>query len=98
MNNNEIIRRLETLKNIYHKEHYHNFDSGIDSIINILHKTSKQDGPTWEQAASIYRTLAVSKSGFSDVYVDAGTSDERVAANIKLDDIRQSLWDAFKRA
>ncbi len=97
MNNSEIIKQLETLKNIYHKERCYNFDSGIESIINILHDTSRQDGAAWEQAAAIYKTLAISKSGFSDIYVDAETADERVATNIKLNDIRQLLWDTFKR-
>lgn len=97
MNNREIIRQLEILKSIYHVERCYNFDSGINSIINILNSTSDQSGEPREQAASIYRTLAVSKSGFSDVYVNAGTADERVAANIKLDGIRQLLWDTFRR-
>lgn len=72
-------------------------DEGINSIISILHDMSKPTATAWEDAASIYRTLAASKSGFSDVYVDAGTADERVAANVQLDSIRQMLWDTFKR-
>jgi hypothetical protein len=42
--------------------------------------------------------MAGSKSGFSDVYIDRGTAEQRIAANARLDTIRQTLWDAFERA
>jgi len=97
MTSTEIIKQLQALKCIYHSERCYQFDEGINSIISILHDMSQPTATAWEDAASIYRTLAASKSGFSDVYVDAGTADERVAANVQLDSIRQMLWDTFKR-
>ncbi|WDY60297.1 hypothetical protein [Pseudomonas sp. PSKL.D1] len=97
MKRDEIIKRLETLKAIYHQERCYNFDGGIDSIINKLQASSTQAGKAWEEAAATYRALAGTKCGFSDVYVDAGSAAERVAANIELDEIRQLLWDTFKR-
>lgn len=97
MNNIKAAANLKELKEIYHQEGCYSFDEGIDSTIKALSDSIIQNDAFWERAASLYRTMAGSKSGFSDVYVDAGTSQERVAANIKLDSIRQYLWDAFAR-
>jgi hypothetical protein len=98
MNNSELVKLLKNLKEIYHREGCYDFDVGINSIIETLSDTPDQAGAAWERASSIYRTMAGSKSGFSDVYVDASTADERVAANALLDGIRQKLWDTFERA
>ncbi|WP_442109134.1 hypothetical protein [Pseudomonas sp. NUPR-001] len=97
MNNIKAAELLKELKEIYHREGCYSFDGGINSTIKALSNSVTRNDPHWERAASLYRTMAGSKSGFSDVYVDAGTSQERVAANIKLDNIRQDLWEAFER-
>jgi len=41
--------------------------------------------------------MAGSKSGFSDVYIDRATTVQRIAANARLDAIREALWNAFER-
>lgn len=97
MNNSELVNLLKNLKEIYHQEGCYRFDGGINSIIEALSDSPCQSGAAWERASSIYRTMAGTKSGFSDVYIDASTADERVAANILLDDIRQKLLDTFER-
>jgi hypothetical protein len=79
------------LKQIFHSENCQNFDSGINSIIHLLSDDPLPDSNEWAQATSIYRTMAGSKSGFSDVYIDRGTADAR------LDAIREALWNAFER-
>lgn len=88
---------LITLKDIFHSENCRNFDAGINAIIRILSDDPLPNSNEWAQATSIYRTMAGSKSGFSDVYIDRGTSEQRIAANARLDAIRQMLWDAFER-
>ena len=92
-----LIRMLLELKNIYHGEGCRDFDRGIDAIVSILSESALPGTPAWEEAASIYRTMAGSKSGFSDVYIDRDTVEQRIAANARLDDIRQTLWDTFAR-
>ncbi|MDZ3991655.1 hypothetical protein [Pseudomonas sp. Teo4] len=98
MTNHELVDLLKTLSAIYHREGCFDFDAGIGSMIDLLSRSPDQSGALWQHAASSYRTMAVTKSGFSDVYVDAATAQERVLANIQLDGIRQTLWETFKRA
>ncbi|MNK69069.1 hypothetical protein D3C87_884490 [compost metagenome] len=97
MKNTHLISLLTELKDIFHSENCRNFDAGINAIIRILSDDTLPNSNEWAQATSIYRTMAGSKSGFSDVYIDRGTSEQRIAANARLDSIRQMLWDAFER-
>ena len=97
MTNSHLTELFITLKEIFHSENCRNFDSGINAIIRILSDDPSPNSNEWAQATSIYRTMAGSKSGFSDVYIDRGTSEQRIAANARLDAIRQILWDAFER-
>lgn len=97
MKNLNLIRLLLELKKTYHDEKTFNFDRGIDAIINILSENSTPKSDEWDQAASLYRTMAGSKSGFSDVYIERDTAEQRVIANTRLDFIRQELWDTFSR-
>jgi hypothetical protein len=97
MNTSYLISLLTELKDIFHREHCMEFDSGINAIIQILSEHPRPDSNEWAQATSIYRTMAGTKSGFSDIYVDRGSAEERVAANVRLDAIRKELWDTFDR-
>jgi hypothetical protein len=97
MTNSHITKMLITLKDIFHSENCRNFDAGINAIIRLLSDDPLPDSNEWAQATSIYRTMAGSKSGFSDVYIGRGTAEQRIAANARLDAIRQMLWDAFER-
>jgi hypothetical protein len=97
MTNSHLTELLTTLKEILHSENCRNFDAGINSIIRLLIDDPSPSSNEWAQATSIYRTMAGSKSGFSDVYIERGILEERVAANARLDAIRQMLWDAFER-
>lgn len=87
---------LLELKHIYHGERCGDFDRGIDAIVSILSENALPGTPAWE-AGSIYRTMAGSKSEFSDIYIDRDTVEQRIAANARLDAIRQTLWDTFAR-
>ncbi|WP_256659445.1 hypothetical protein [Pseudomonas sp. H9] len=78
MNKVKAAEFLKELKEIYNREGCYSFDKGIDSTIKELSDSIIQNDAPWQRAASLYRTMAGSKSGFSDVYVDAGTSQERV--------------------
>ena len=98
MTNSHLTELLITLKEIFHSESCQNFDSGINAIIRLLSEDPLPDSNEWAKATSMYRTMAGSKSGFSDVYIDRGTAEQRTAANARLDAIRQMLWDAFERA
>mgnify|MGYP003429707333 FL=1 len=97
MKNTHLISLLTELKDIFHSENCRNFDAGINAIIRILSDDPLPNSNEWAQATSMYRTMAGSKSGFSDVYIDRGTAEQRIAANARLDTIRQMLWDAFER-
>jgi hypothetical protein len=97
MTNSNLTELLISLKEIFHSESCRNFDSGINAIIRLLSDDPLPDSNEWAQATSMYRTMAGSKSGFSDVYIDRGTAEQRIAANARLDTIRQMLWDAFER-
>jgi len=98
MTNSHLIELLISLKDIFHTENCRHFDAGINSIIRLLSSNPLPNSNEWAQATSMYRTMAGSKSGFSDVYIDQGTAEQRTAANARLDAIRQMLWDAFERA
>lgn len=98
MNITELMAQLVELKKIYHDEGCRDFDRGIDGVLSMLSQGALPNNSAWEQAGSIYRTMAGSKSGFSDVYIDRDTVEQRIAANLKLDGIRQTLWDTFTRA
>lgn len=94
----EIVGLLTELKSIYHNEECKEFDGGIDAAVQILKERPVINGEEWNLAASIYRTMAESKSGFSDVYVAGDDVEQRVAANARLDSIREMLWRIFTRA
>ncbi|MDH0746976.1 hypothetical protein N5D61_11535 [Pseudomonas sp. GD03842] len=94
----EIVGLLTDLKAIYHNEKCNDFDGGIDATVQILKENPASNSDEWDQAASIYRTMAGSKSGFSDVYVAGDDAEQRVAANARLDSIREMLWRIFTRA
>jgi hypothetical protein len=97
MTNSMLVSMLLELKHIYHGEGCRDFDRGIDAIVSILSESALPGTPAWEEAGSIYKTMAGSKSGFSDIYIDRDTVEERIAANARLDAIRQTLWDTFSR-
>ncbi|MCK9715922.1 hypothetical protein LT722_13670 [Pseudomonas syringae pv. syringae] len=91
-----LISLLTELKEIYHFEGCLNFDSGIDAVLYKLSAGSEMmNDDEWVQAASIYKTMAGSKSGFSDVYVERGDAEKRVALNVRLHEIRTILWGVF---
>jgi hypothetical protein len=92
-----IVGMLLELKRIYRREGCRGFDRGIDAIISKLSESALPGTPAWDEAGSIYRTMAGSKSGFSDIYIDRDTVEERIAANARLDAIRQTLWDTLAR-
>jgi hypothetical protein len=98
MNNTHLISLLTELRDIFHSEQCFEFDPGINAIIRILSEDPLSDSNEWTQATSIYRTMAGTKSGFSDVYIDRGTAEQRVADNVRLDAIRKVLWDTFDRS
>ncbi|KAA0994816.1 hypothetical protein FQ192_11855 [Pseudomonas sp. ANT_J12] len=98
MTNSHCITLLIELKEIFHKERCRNFDSGIYAIIRILSEDPLSDSNEWSEATSIYRTMAGTKAGFSDVYIDRDTVEQRVADNARLDTIRKVLWDTFDRS
>lgn len=97
MTNSMLVSMLLELKHIYHGEGCRDFDRGIDAIVSILSESALPGTPAWDEAGSIYRTMAGSKSGFSDIYIDRDTVEQRIAANARLDAIRQTLWDTFAR-
>ncbi|WP_074842360.1 MULTISPECIES: hypothetical protein [Pseudomonas syringae group] len=92
MKNSYLISLLSELKEIYHSEGCLNFDSGIYAVIHELSASSEMDDDEWVQAASIYKTMAGTKSGFSDVYIDRGDAEKRVELNTRLHEIRTILW------
>ncbi|WP_080106581.1 hypothetical protein [Pseudomonas syringae] len=98
MKNSYLISLLEELKEIYHSEGCFNFDSGIDAVMHKLSASSEMYDDEWGQAASIYKTMAGSKSGFSDVYIDRGDAGERVELNTRLHEIRTILWGVLGKA
>lgn len=89
------LKLLVELQGIYRKEGGQNFDSGIAAAIASLSDEKISGKDRWSQACSIYRTMAGSKSGFSDFYLDRDTVEQRIIANARLDYIRQELWTLF---
>lgn len=86
------LELLVELQSIYCKEGGRNFDAGISAAIASLADKEISEKDRWSQACSIYQTMAVSKSGFSDFYIDRDTVEQRINANARLDFIRQELW------
>lgn len=86
---------LAELSEIYRKEGGGGFLPGIFAVIEAISESRGMGDARFREAASIYRTLAGSKSGFSDFYIDRATSEERVIENIRLDYLRQELWKIF---
>ena len=97
MNIPELMAQLVELKKIYNDEGCRDFDRGIDGVLSMLAQGALPNTPEWEQAGSMYRTMAGSKSGVSDLYIDRDNVEQRIAANSKLDAIRQTLWATFTR-
>lgn len=88
------IKLLKELREIYCAEGGKNFIEGIEGIIECLSETALEE-KKWTYACSIYRTMADSKSGFWDIYIDGKTAEQRVNANARLDEIRTELWVLF---
>ena len=98
MTNSKCIDLLIEFKEIPHNEDCRNFDPGINAIIRILSENPLSDSNEWREATSMYRTMTGTKSGFSDVYIDRDTVEQRVVDNARLDAIRKVLWDTFDRS
>lgn len=86
---------LTELLEIYRKEGGLAFLPGISAVIEAISECRDMDDPRFREAASIYRVLAGSKSGFSDFYIEKETAEERAIKNIRLDYVRQELWRIF---
>lgn len=98
MTKSKCIDFLIEFKEILHNEHCRNFDPGINAIIRILSENPLSDSNDWREATSMYRTMTGTKSGFSDVYIDRDTVEQRVVDNARLDAIRKVLWDTSDRS
>jgi hypothetical protein len=98
MTNSKYIDLLIEFKETPHNEHCRNFDPGINAIIRILSENPLSDSNEWREATSMYRTMTGTKSGFSDVYIDRDTVEQRVVDNARLDAIRKVLWDTSDRS
>lgn len=77
MTYNENIERalshLNELRSIYHDEGGGRFVVGISAAIRYLGDQSLAEEERWSNARSIYKTMAGSKSGFTDVYIEKPT-------------------------
>jgi hypothetical protein len=86
------LELLTELREIYRREGGRNFVSGISAAIGSLSDEELSEKERWSNACSVYQTMAGSKSGFADFYIDRETVEQRVDANARLDKIRQELW------
>ncbi|WP_211462173.1 hypothetical protein [Collimonas silvisoli] len=89
------LKLLAELQNIYCKEGGENFVSGIMATMASLSDDQISEKDRWSQACSVYRTMAGSKSGFMDFYIDRESAEQRIIANARLDNIRDELWALF---
>lgn len=85
------LKLLVELRDIYRKDGGENFISGISGAIDCLSDEVIVEDESWSNAFSIYRTMAGSKSGFADIYIDRETLEQRIEANARLDKIRETL-------
>lgn len=98
MTRHDLQHLFSELKTLYNNEGCRNFDSGFDAILRTLNDSSLSDTSKIKEAGSLYRTMAGSKSGFSDIYIDHDSHEMRMSANARLDTIRQLLWEALGQA
>jgi len=99
MTHNENIKRalsyLNELRSIYHDEGGGRFVDGISAAIRHLTDRSIAEEERWSNARSIYKTMAGSKSGFADIYIEKPTIEQILVANRRLDYLRDELWRIF---
>jgi hypothetical protein len=86
------LKLLMELRDIYHREGGGNFIIGISGAIDCLSDEDDAGNESWSNACSIYRTMANSKSGFAEIYIDCDSVAQRIEANARLDQIRDELW------
>ncbi|WP_371435254.1 hypothetical protein, partial [Polaromonas sp.] len=92
-----LIALLVELREIYRKEGGLVFVNGINSVIFWLSSDDETENERWINACTGYKTMASAKSGFSDVYIERDTFEERLKANVRLDQIRTELWASLGR-
>jgi hypothetical protein len=99
MTYNENIERalshLNELRSIYHDEGGGRFVVGISAPIRYLGDQSLAEEERWSNARSRYKTMAGSKSGFTDVYMEKPTIEQILVANQRLDYLRGEHWRIF---
>lgn len=100
MTYDENIKRalnyLTELRSIYHDEGGGRVADGITAAISYLTDQRLTEEERWSKARSIYKTMAGSKSGFADFYVERPTIEQILVANRRLDYLRDELWQLFE--
>jgi len=64
-------------------------------LLGILDEGNGVDG--FENAKSIYNTMTSGGGGFAEYFIWNSDETKRINLNRRLDEIRDKLWDEFKR-
>lgn len=89
----EATRLLDQLKAILEAEREANWLRGINAALGCLQESDREQG--FQEAKSIYTTMATGKGAFSDYYIQHDNPGVQLEANKRLDKARNQLWQLF---
>ncbi len=89
------VSLLRQLQSWMERESEYNFLPGVEAALAELTPPSEATPKHFDNARSIYRTMAMSKNGLSDLNVWKNDVRERLDANSELDSLRNQLWQIF---
>lgn len=98
MKNPERARDLlESLLALLSEQGEQNWSRGVSAALLELTDSHGNLNPAgFDNAASIYLNMTSGGRGFAEYFVWSPDDDERIRANQKLDELRDSLWEVFK--
>jgi len=87
----ELLGILESQKEV-------NWIRGVKAALRELNDGDEGNGVDgFENAKSIYNTMTSGGGGFAEYFIWNSDETKRINLNRRLDEIRDKLWDEFKR-
>jgi hypothetical protein len=93
MSDKELKDLFAELKEILEAERESNWIRGVAAIINILSDSAAPGEANLAGARQTYRSMTSGSGSFADYYIQRDDFKERVDANIRLDQLRDRIWE-----
>ena len=92
----EALRVLSEMLAILDVQQESNWRRGIKAALAELTNEDGTVKPTgFENAGSIYRTMTSGGRGFAEYFIADDNERQRIAANRRLDELRDAAWSLF---